>query len=197
MLTQHLDCIKAFRHIKRIGAAHLPPFHTLGTVMQLFAPLSQGTSVALYPPTSLADHRTPITVPTSDNARDHAQRCGVTGMVTVPSFVESWAHDMGDAAQLGWLRGLQFMAFAGGPLATKIGDALAGAGVNIVSVYGVTEAGCPTTLEIPPVGAEVDASEWPYMRFSPGVNVRWVPQGDGTFESQFLVSSSEPLSTRL
>ena len=192
LMTQHPDAFISFRDIKRIGGAHLPPFHALGINMQLFTPLSQATSVALYPPTSISDHLTPITVPTSDNAMEHAQRCGVTGLLAVPSFVESWAQE---SAGYDWLRGLQFVAYGGGPLATKVGDALARSGINIISLYGATEFGCPTTLELTsPQNSADDRSaseslEWAYMRFSKGVNVRWVPQGDGTFESQFLVRS--------
>lgn len=164
--------------------------------MQLLTPLSQATSVALYPPTSIFDHQTPITIPTSDNAMEHAQRCGVTGLLAVSSFVEAWAKGGAVDEQLQWMRGLQFVAFGGGPLAVKVGDALARSGVNIVSLYGTTEFGCPTTLEVlPSQGNGVDgrsapdSCDWAYMRFSKGVNVRWVPQGDGTFESQFLVRS--------
>ncbi|KAF7965726.1 hypothetical protein HWV62_42156 [Athelia sp. TMB] len=182
----HSEYFTSLRRVQRIGAAHLPPFHTLGIATQLLAPLSQVTSIALYPPTALTDHHTPITVPTTDNAMEHAQRCGASALVAVPSFVEGWAQGgAGDA----WLRELQFVAYAGGPLASKVGDALARAGVNIVSLYGATEVGCPTTLEFASQGAgsALEPAEWAYMRFSKGVNVRWVPQGDGSFESQFLV----------
>ncbi|KAF7973245.1 hypothetical protein HWV62_15753 [Athelia sp. TMB] len=186
-----LDTFVSMRNIKRIGGAHLPPFHALGINIQLLMPLSQVTTVALYPPTSISDHLTPITVPTSDNTMEHAQRCGATGILSVPSFVESWAQD---SAGYDWMRGLQFVAYAGGPLATKVGDTLARAGINIISMYGATEFGCTTTLELPSPQSSAgdrsasEPSEWAYMRFSKGVNVRWVPQGDGTFESQFLTT---------
>lgn len=71
----------------------------------------------------------------------------------------------------------------------KIGDALVHAGVQIHNIYGGTEFGSTTTL----LG---DAEErkgrkpedWSWMRFSKRVNVRWIPQSDGSFECQFLVS---------
>ena len=191
---ERLDCLISFRALKRMGGAHLPPFHTLGLHMQLLTPLSHCTSVALYPPTSLVDHHTPLTVPTCDSAMEHAQRCGVTGLVAVPSFVESWAQgDAGDE-RVEWMRTLQFVGFTGGPLAVKVGDSLARAGVNIASLYGGTEFGCPTVLGLSPLResgtsklSAAGPSEWAYMRFSKGVNTRWVPQGNDTFELQFLV----------
>lgn len=57
--------------------------------------------------------------------------------------------------------------------------------MTISSLYGATEFGCITTLF---GGAEERGPEdWNYMRFDEKVQVRWVRQADGTFESQFLV----------
>ncbi|KAF7985842.1 hypothetical protein HWV62_526 [Athelia sp. TMB] len=191
-----LDCNTSLCDGQRVGAAHLPPFHALGITIQLLVPLSRGTSVALYPPTSLVDHHTPITIPTIDNAMEHAQRCDVTGIIAVPSFVESWA--LGGEEQLHWMRELQFVAYAGGPLAIKVGDALVRSGVNIVMFYGATEIGCPTFFPPKVKGAcetsTSGTSDWNYMRFSAAVDVRWVPQGDGTFESQFLDTNLHKVS---
>jgi hypothetical protein len=33
-----------------------------------------------------------------------------------------------------------------------------------------------------------DEEDWEYMEFAPQYNIRWVPQGDETFECQVLVS---------
>ncbi|KAG6840183.1 putative secondary metabolism biosynthetic enzyme [Blastosporella zonata] len=60
------------------------------------------------------------------------------------------------------------------------------AGVHLGSGYGGTEFGCPVDITIP----ERDEKDWEYFRFSDRVKVRWVPQGDGTFECQFLVSET-------
>lgn len=40
-------------------------------------------------------------------------------------------------------------------------------------------------------GPEADvktSADWDWMRFADYVNCRWIPQGDGTYELQFLVS---------
>ncbi|KAF7968546.1 hypothetical protein HWV62_30169 [Athelia sp. TMB] len=196
-----MNCLMSFRNLKRMGGAHLLPFHTLGLHMQLLTPLSHCTSVALYPPTSLVDHHTPLTMPTCQNAMEHAQRCGVTGLVAVPSFVEDWVQGSAADECVEWMRTLQFVGFTGGPLAVKVGDSLARAGVNIAPLYGGTEFGCPTVLELSPLqesgiseGSAVGPSEWAYVRFSKGVNTRWVPQGDDMFELQFLKTSVHTVS---
>lgn len=85
--------------------------------------------------------------------------------------------------------------YGGGPLARKVGDFLSHQGVTISCLYGTTEIGIPTTLSD---GAEDRVPEdWSYMRMDKDVNMRWVPQGDGTFESQFLVRTSVELSVFL
>ncbi|KZP28667.1 putative aminoadipate reductase [Athelia psychrophila] len=177
------------RRVFRLGGMHLPPFHTLGMTMQLFVPLASVMTVALYPPTSLTDHNTPPAAPTTDTAMEHSKRAGVTAIMAVPSFIETWSLD---AEGVEWMKSLDFMGYAGGPLARKVGDALSADGVTIWCLYGATEFGCLTTLY---GGAEERGPEdWSYMRFDENVHVRWVRQADGTFESQFLDTEVHKLS---
>ncbi|KZP21519.1 acetyl-CoA synthetase-like protein [Athelia psychrophila] len=172
-----------------LGGMHLPPFHTLGTVLQLFAPLFAVNTIAVYPPTSLTDHNTPPAAPTTDSAMEHSKRTGVTALIAVPSFLETWSLD---AEAMEWMKSLDFIGYGGGPLARKVGDALAADGVPITCVYGATEFGCPTTLF---AGAEDRGPEdWSYMRFDEKAHVRWVRQADGTFESHFLETEVHKLS---
>ncbi|KZP17473.1 putative aminoadipate reductase [Athelia psychrophila] len=184
-----IGCLVDLRRVFRLGGMHLPPFHALGTFLQLFAPLSAGTTVALYPPTSLTDHDTPPAAPTTDTAMEHSKRTGVTALIAVPSFLETWSLD---AESVEWMKSLHFIGYGGGPLARKVGDALSADGVPITCTYGGTEFGCPTSLF---GGAEERAPEdWSYMRFDEKVRVRWVRQTDGTFESQFLDTEVHKLS---
>ncbi|KZP21523.1 acetyl-CoA synthetase-like protein, partial [Athelia psychrophila] len=177
------------RHVSRLGGMHLPPFHTLGTVLQLFVPLFAVNTIALYPPTSLTDHNTPPTAPTTDSAMEHCKRTGVPTVIAVPSFLETWSLD---AKAMEWMKSLDFIGFGGGPLARKVGDALSADGVPIACLYGATEIGCPTTLF---GGAEERGpDDWSYMRFDEMAHVRWVPQADGTFESQFMETEVHKLS---
>ena len=67
----------------------------------------------------------------------------------------------------------------------RLGDFLVESGVKLQPVYGGTEFGVPTYA----LSQHTDEKDWEYMQFSERANVRWVPQGDGTFECQFLVSN--------
>lgn len=53
-------------------------------------------------------------------------------------------------------------------------------GVKVVTAYGGTEMGLL-------VKATIDPENWSYAEFSDKCKIRWIPQGDGTFEAQFLV----------
>ena len=57
------------------------------------------------------------------------------------------------------------------------------AGVRLASVYGGTEFG-PITHAFRRPSEE---HFWEWLRFGPSQNIRWVPQGDGTYECQLLV----------
>ena len=77
--------------------------------------------------------------------------------------------------------------YGGGAIPPKIGDMLYSAGVKIGSVYGSTESG---NTNHPFKRTKEEEAAWDYMEFSKGANIRWVPQGDGKYELQFLVSSA-------
>ena len=72
------------------------------------------------------------------------------------------------------------------------GSKLIARGVTLVSGYGVTEAG---PVAHPFDGFDADPSDpnartledWQWQRISPLTKPRWMPQGDGTYELQFLV----------
>lgn len=59
-------------------------------------------------------------------------------------------------------------------------------GVALKTVYGGTETGGPAFSS----SRAGDEREWEYLEFSDRCKVRWVPQGDETFECQLLVSFS-------
>jgi hypothetical protein len=63
---------------------------------------------------------------------------------------------------------------------------LSAAGVKLYSSYGTTESGSSTHAFNQTKG---DETAWAYMKFGAHTNVRWMPQGDGTYECQFQVSA--------
>ena len=58
--------------------------------------------------------------------------------------------------------------------------------MKIGTLYGSTETGARTHAF---KRTEEEEAFWDYMEFSKSTNIRWIAQGDGTYECQFLVSS--------
>ena len=84
--------------------------------------------------------------------------------------------------------------FAGGPLSEKGGNRLAAAGIPLVNVYGATETGSTMDVVHPDDSKGPDANvkttaDWAWIVFPEDqLHCRWVPEGDGSYELQFLVS---------
>ena len=70
---------------------------------------------------------------------------------------------------------------------------LVSAGVNLTSIYGITETGVLNKVmdvdfsQEPRPGYKTPR-EWAWLQFDERINIRWASQGDGTFELQVLVS---------
>ena len=86
-MLEHVDFPKDIR----IGAASLPPFHTLGMYVQLFYPIASLKSVSVYAPTSYHDPTIAPVFPNTQNTIEAIQRTKATALVVVPSFLEAWA----------------------------------------------------------------------------------------------------------
>lgn len=78
--------------------------------------------------------------------------------------------------------------FGGALLPDKVGFALENAGVKIYSAYGLTEAGVHTALrENDELEGSTVGEHWRWLKFDNAVKPRWIAQGDGTYELEFLV----------
>ncbi|KAJ7193227.1 putative aminoadipate reductase [Mycena pura] len=167
----------------RHAVGHLPPFHAMGMLTQLIYPIFNGGTACIYPPVSTdTEYKIPISS-TPENALENAQRARASGITAVPAFLMQWQ----STEHVEYLKTLNVVAYSGGPLATAVGDFLVSQGVNLVSLYGATEFGIVNTLVR-------RGSEWAWFKFSSRVNVRWVPQGDGTFECQFLTTPTHQVA---
>ncbi|KAJ6457244.1 putative aminoadipate reductase [Mycena sanguinolenta] len=164
----------------RLAVGHLPAFHTMGLIGHILFPILNGGTACLYPLASTPTEPITPAVSTADNALENARRTNATGILTVPAFILEWQ----SPDDVAYLKTMNIVAYAGGPLASRVGDTLFSQGVNILPIYGATELGIPTIVKRR--RAEVDAGEWAWLRFNNRVNIRWEPQGDGTFECQFL-----------
>ncbi|KDQ22257.1 putative long-chain acyl-CoA synthetases domain synthetase [Pleurotus ostreatus PC15] len=70
--------------------------------------------------------------------------------------------------------------YSGGAPPPKLGNALSAAGVVTRPIYGATEFGAPTHW-VPSDGERMNG-EWQWIRFCDNVEIKMVPQGDGTYE---------------
>ncbi|KZT04547.1 acetyl-CoA synthetase-like protein [Laetiporus sulphureus 93-53] len=177
--------IESRKRAIRWGCMALPGFHVMGLCSQLYAPLVSGQPTSLFPPRALQS--APPVVPTPQNTIDTARKTGCTAIESVPAFVEAWAHNEED---MKYLATLDSLIFAGGPLASATGDKLVANGVRLFSCYGATEFGTLTCIYDDDVDAPSPIGktrhDWQWMAIPSDAKPRWIPQGDGTYELQFL-----------
>ncbi|TFK50396.1 acetyl-CoA synthetase-like protein [Heliocybe sulcata] len=169
----------------RFGALALPTFHLLGLSYQVFAPLLDGISVAMFEP----KYPAPPIVPGPGNTLEGMKRTEVNAVICVPTFLELWSESE-DA--MAFLAQMEIVIYAGGPLSRPIGNKIASKGTRLQSGYGSTECGAITYF-IPPEGL-IGPSEWDYLAFDPRYSFRMVPQDDEKYELHILHSEEHPLS---
>ncbi|KAF7783265.1 hypothetical protein Agabi119p4_2641 [Agaricus bisporus var. burnettii] len=163
---------------RRYATMALLPAHALAFLGNTIFGIYHGFTLGLYPPTGSSLSASPI-VPTPENFLEHAKRTRCAGILTAPIFVKAWARSKSDVKELAKFR---HIAFAGGPLATEIGDALVAAGVNLQSMYGATEFGNPMKFS-PQRGREKD---WEWYEFCDLGSHEFIDQGNGTYEYHFM-----------
>ncbi|KAG6824420.1 hypothetical protein H0H92_006932 [Tricholoma furcatifolium] len=161
-----------------ISCAVLPTFHAFGVYTQLLMPIYGLISMSVYPPSATGPDRL-LMVASPSNVLEQVQRTRSKILVVVPSLLQVWASN---EEVIKFLASLERVVYAGGTLAPKIGVQLVDAGVNLAIAYGATEFGAPTHIA---QGNGV-GKEWEYVLFSDLTKIRWVDQGDGTFECQVL-----------
>lgn len=194
---------------RTVGGMALPAFHTLGFASQVLRSTYGLCNIALYPPIADATSKLPV-MPTPDNIIEHARRTGCEDLVGIPALFQVWVQQKETVDYLASLKLVvsllpsvwytfsrfnlstrhKFQAYSGGPLPSEIGQHLVDAGVKLVSIYGGTEFGAPAyATRQPPRTSESD-HPWEYMTFDENINVHFEPQGDGTYELQFMVRSA-------
>jgi len=70
----------------------LPPFHTLGIIVQVLWGLYGMNPIAVYPATAFTPNSHPI-MPTPANILDHIVRTGSKCLVIIPALLQIWAQD--------------------------------------------------------------------------------------------------------
>ncbi|KAF5384130.1 hypothetical protein D9615_003351 [Tricholomella constricta] len=162
-----------------LGCMSLPPFHALGVYFQHLVPLYGLISITTFPPTVTTPDQLPLIL-SPQNIIEHMKLTRANGLMVIPAILQAWA---ADPAIIEFMTTLEYIGYGGGPLPPQLGDMLVEAGVPLRCVYGGTEFGATTHFLPQQPG---DEKEWQYVQFHDRVRPRWQPQGDGTFELQFL-----------
>ncbi|KAJ3773057.1 putative aminoadipate reductase [Lentinula raphanica] len=158
------------------GTFGLPTFHMIGLCMQILMPLYGLITTGLYTPIVTHPDAVPI-LATAETVLEAAEIVKPSALITLPTFLSSWMHSE-HAIEV--LRTMRSVTYGGGPIASSVGEALIAQGVPINIGYGGTEFGVVSELRFDQL------ESWEYIEFNASVKIRWVPQGDGTFEAQFL-----------
>ncbi|KAH9895845.1 acetyl-CoA synthetase-like protein [Cubamyces lactineus] len=161
-----------------MGCHGTPMFHGLGAFMYANSPTS-GYVIATFKPAN------PPAFPTPDAVWQGIIATKCDFIWTVPSFVEEWARDPEKVMYMKQIRGI---AFGGAPLNEEVGNALAAQGVNLFTVYGLTEVGLVNLFVRPNPGMD-----WQYWTPSPTLNVKFLPRDDNTFEVVVMSRPDYPL----
>ncbi|KAG1819054.1 uncharacterized protein BJ212DRAFT_1567944 [Suillus subaureus] len=176
-IVDHIGVLTPFR----IAAASIPTFHTSGVVVQVLIPIVSLSSVSIYPPTSFHDPSAAPLTPNSQNILESVLKTRSNALWVMPFFLEQLAFSPNT---INILKNLEYVLYTGGPLASKTGNALVDAGINLFPIYGSTEIG-PVT---PIFRDGIEKKLWDWLRFIPNIKTRWVHQDDETYECQILTT---------
>ncbi|KAH9476002.1 putative NRPS-like protein biosynthetic cluster [Psilocybe cubensis] len=169
-----------------LGCMALPTFHTLGIICTLLYSMYGMSIVALYPPSATSPASLPP-IPTPDNIIDHTRRTNCNVLISIPTLLQSWAQNR---KHVEFLAKLDMVTWSGGSVPTKLGNFMTDSGVKLSPIFGGTEFGAPTYLKRRSGGY----GDWEWISMDECVRIRWDPQGDGTYECQFLTSPDHQLS---
>ncbi|KAJ3925541.1 MAG: putative aminoadipate reductase [Lentinula lateritia] len=162
------------------GTFGLPTFHMMGFCFQILFPLYGLITTGVFAPTVTKADAVPV-AGTAETVLEAAKIVKPTCMITPPTFFNSWAQS-DDAVE--FFRTMRSLSFGGGPIAPRVAESLIVRGVPLSAGFGGTEFGVVSEFRVD------NADTWQYFEFRDGTNIRWVPQGDGTYEAQFLTSKS-------
>ncbi|KAJ7701502.1 hypothetical protein B0H17DRAFT_1157730 [Mycena rosella] len=179
-----LDSVCLYLHSS--GSTGLPKAipHTHRILMQQ-ASFLIGNPVVVYPPSAISSDSLPI-MPTPSNILEHARKTNCVSLMAIPALFSIWA---ASPEAMAYLKTLRIVLWSGGALPYQLGSFLHGSGVNMRGMYGATETGPLSRITLP----EGDEQEWEWLRFADQVKIRWVPQGDETFECQLMTWENHTL----
>ncbi|KJA21774.1 hypothetical protein HYPSUDRAFT_216112 [Hypholoma sublateritium FD-334 SS-4] len=105
-------------------------------------------------------------LPSPDSILEHLKRSQSNCMMAIPALLQIWAQDPKVVALLA---SIEFVAYSGGAVPTKLGNFMADVGVYITPVYGATEF---------------------------DVSVHWSSQGDGVMADLWIQHPTKPVGRK-
>ncbi|KAJ3903705.1 hypothetical protein F5879DRAFT_1002249 [Lentinula edodes] len=166
------------------GGLALPTFHMMGFCTHILFPLYGLITTGVFAPTVTQADAVPV-VGTAETVLEAAKIIKPICMIIPPTFFNSWAQSDDAVA---FFRTMRNLSFGGGPIAPSVAESLIARGVPVSAGYGGTEFGVVSELRVD------NAETWQYFEFRDRTNIRWVAQGDGTFEAQFLTCKTHHLA---
>ncbi|KAI9745626.1 MAG: hypothetical protein M1818_001160 [Claussenomyces sp. TS43310] len=139
-----------------------PPFHLTGFFNKVMVPVFSHT-IPVYGP--------PLRPPSGTLVAEILQQQDVRGSILPPVVVEQLLHEPDG---LEYLKKLDVLCFAGGPLSQAAGDEIVKYTL-LCQFYGSTEVG--QVRQLVPV-----REDWSYMQFHPKSKLHFEPSEDGAFE---------------
>ncbi|KAK6984778.1 acetyl-CoA synthetase-like protein [Favolaschia claudopus] len=153
---------------QRISLHATPMYHIMG-ILQVFWSASAGLVITSNLPRAI-----PL-LPTAEAFFDGAKATNTDILLSVPSFIETWASK---PECVRWLAGRTGILYSGGPLNKEIGNFLISQGVTLFIQYGLSEAGM-VSLVLP---SEIGPTDWEYFTFPSVMTPEMIPHGNDTFE---------------
>ncbi|KAF8997177.1 hypothetical protein BDQ17DRAFT_887302 [Cyathus striatus] len=142
------------------GSHGIPIYHALGMLFVTCC-FTLGMTLSLLPPNEQS-------VLSPDLVLTSAIQTNCTLIACVPSFIENWAQDK---RKIEMMKRFKAILYGGGPLSIAVGDMLVKEGINIVPLYGTTEAGAISRG----VPRNPPSEDWEWMQTAVGVDIVFVP----------------------
>ncbi|KAF9474145.1 acetyl-CoA synthetase-like protein [Pholiota conissans] len=137
MFFQHGNLVRLDGDLGKIISAHsMPMYHLMGFKVIIYSALL-GVTLAVFRPSK------PSLIPTPEAVLNAAVATASARIFCAPSFLESWVKQKSSVEALKTFKAIMF---GGGPLQPSIGNELAGEGVTIVPMLGLTEVGTITSM---------------------------------------------------
>ncbi|KAF5379548.1 hypothetical protein D9757_009277 [Collybiopsis confluens] len=121
-----------------------------------------GITLLMFPPV-LSENGAPV-LPSPGKVLDSALATHCDVLIVVPAFIEAWAQD---ESLIESLRTFKSICYGGGPLSPEVGNMLSEKGVNLLTMYGITEIGV-MAMALP---LRPSAEGWDWWRICPRLDI--------------------------